>query len=113
MKARFTEQQQAVNWQPLGDGLVDVMICLNGAEVTEEIEIDGKTVTETYWEYDFNQFREKDTSLNKDAVEAHPEKYLTYEPKKEQTLEEQVRSQEETIKMLTECLLEMSEAVYA
>lgn len=112
-RARFTEEQQTVCWQPLDNGMVDVAICLNGEQVTEEIEIDGKIVKETYWEYDFNQFREKNTSLNKDAVEAHPEKYLNYTPVQEQTLADKVAEQEKTIQMLTECLLEMSETVYA
>lgn len=36
MKARFTTEQPAVSWQPLDNGMVDVTICLNGQEVTEE-----------------------------------------------------------------------------
>jgi len=46
-------------------------------------------------------------------VEKNPEKYLEYEPQKEKTLEQKVQEQEETIRMLKSCLLEMSEAVYA
>ena len=36
MKARFTTEQPSVSWQPLDNGMVDVTICLNGQEVTEE-----------------------------------------------------------------------------
>ena len=36
MKARFTTEQPAVSWQPLDNGMVDVTICLNGQEITEE-----------------------------------------------------------------------------
>lgn len=71
------------------------------------------TVTETFLEYDFHQFREKAENVNREAVEKNPEKYLDYEPQKEKTLERRVKDQEETIEMLTSCLLEMSEVVYA
>ena len=104
MKARFTTEQPAVSWQPLDNGMVDVTICLNGQEVTEEnqqmVEKEQYiTVTDTFWEYDFHQFREKAENVNREAVE--------------KTLEQKVQEQEETIRMLKSCLLEMSEAVYA
>lgn len=118
MKARFTTEQPAVSWQPLDNGMVDVTICLNGKQVTEEstqmVEKDvEKTTTETYWEYDFNQIREKAENINQADVEAHPEKYLDYTPQKEKNLEEIVQEQAEQIQMLTDCLLEVSETVYA
>lgn len=118
MKARFTTEQPVFSWQPLDNGMVDVTICLNGKEVTEEnqqmLEKEQYiTVTDTFWEYDFHQFREKTENINRESVEKNPEKYLEYEPQKEKTLEQKVQEQEKTIKMLTSCLLEMSEAVYA
>ena len=68
MKARFTTEQPAVSWQPLDNGMVDVTICLNGQEVTEEnqqmVEKEQYiTVTDTFWEYDFHQFREAITEF--------------------------------------------------
>lgn len=118
MKARFITEQPVFSWQPLDNGMVDVTICLNGKEVTEEnqqmLEKEQYiTVTDTFWEYDFHQFREKVENINRESVEKNPEKYLEYEPQKEKTLEQKVHEQEKTIKMLTSCLLEMSEAVYA
>ena len=118
MKARFTTEQPAVRWQPLDNGMVDVTICLNGQEITEENAqmVDKEqyiTATDTYWEYVFRQFREKAENVNREAVEKNPEKYLDYEPQKEKALKEKVQEQEETIRMLTSCLLEMSETVYA
>lgn len=118
MKARFTTEQPAVNWQSLDNGMVDVTICLNGQEITEENqqmteEKQHITTTDTFWEYDFHQFREKVENINRETVEKNPEKYLEYELQKEKTLEQKIQEQEETIKMLTSCLLEMSEAVYA
>ena len=78
MKARFTTEQPAVSWQPLDNGMVDVTICLNGQEVTEEnqqmVEKEQYiTVTDTFWEYDFHQFREKAENVNREAVEKNPE----------------------------------------
>lgn len=117
MKARFTTEQPAVRWQPLDQGMVDVTICLNGQEVTEEsshVDEFGETHTtkDAYWEYDFHQFREKAENINQETVDANPEYYLEYVPDQPENLEEQVKSQAQTIQMLTECLLEMSEAVY-
>ena len=114
MKARFTTEQPAVRWHPLDQGMVDVTICLNGQEVTDEssqVDEFGET-KDAYWEYDFRQFREKAENISREIVEANPEHYLEYVPDQPQSLEEQVKSQAKTIQMLTECLLEMSEAVY-
>ena len=92
--------------------LVDVTIGLNGRTVTEEKQKAEKE-PDTYWEYDFHQFREKAENINQTAVKENPEKYMGYQPLQEKTLEQRVREQDETIRMLTECLLEMSETVYA
>ena len=113
MKARFTTEQPAVRWQPLDQGMVDVTICLNGQEVTEECSYvyefgQVQATIDTYWEYDFHQFREKAENINRETVEVNPEHYLGYVPDQPKNLEEQA----ETIQMLTECVLEMSETVY-
>lgn len=118
MKARFTTEQPAVSWQPLDNGMVDVTICLNGREIKEEnqqmVEKEQYiTATGTFWEYDFYQFRERAENVKREAVEKNPEKYLEYEPQKEKTLEQEVKEQRETINLLKDCLLEMSEDIYA
>lgn len=117
MKARFTTEQPAVNWQLLDDGMVDVTICLNGRKITENQQRADKeqdaAATDTYWEYDFHQFREKLENVNRAAVEKNPDQYLDYEPQSEKTAEQKLKEQEEQIEMLKDCLLEMSEAVYA
>ena len=117
MKARFTKEQPAVRWQPLDQGMVDVTICLNGQEVTEESShVDElgqvQTTIDTFWEYDFHQFRETVENISRETVEVNPEHYLGYVPDQPENLEEQVKSQAQTIQMLTECVLEMSETVY-
>lgn len=117
MKARFATKQPAVRWQPLDDGMVDVTICLNGQEIAEKNAqmVDKEqciTATGTYWEYDFHQFRERADNITREDVEGNPEKYLDYTPSQPKSLEEQAQEQAETISMLTECLLEVSELVY-
>ncbi len=118
MKARFTEEQPAVRWQALPDGQVDVTICINGEKVTEtntqiaEDKVTEITTSQELWEYDFNQFRTSDEKLTQAAVERNPAKYLNYTTKAKKTLEEMVQEQAEEIKMLKDCMIEMSEAVY-
>ncbi len=126
MKARFTEKQPQVLWRPLSDGKVDVTICINEKQVTEEYqenvggELGGiadlsqspKTMKQVLYEYDFNQFRELQTNVDENDIRTNPRKYLNYIPEKEKSLEETVQKQAGQIQMLTECLLEMSEMVY-
>ncbi|MFQ7551162.1 MAG: hypothetical protein ACLRMZ_13625 [Blautia marasmi] len=77
---------------PLDQGMVDVTICLNGQEVTEESsQVDEfgqvQTAIDTYWEYDFHQFREKAENINRETVEVNPEHYLGYVPYQPKNLE--------------------------
>ena len=51
--------------------------------------------------------------MNRAAVEKNPDQYLDYEPRCEKTAEQKLKEQEEQIEMLKDCLLEMSEAIYA
>lgn len=111
MKARFTEKQPEVFWQPV-DGKVFITICLNEKEVEESM---GDT-TQTMYEYTCKQMWVKEGELDEETVRASPEKYLDYIPQKEKTptelLEEKIAEQQTQIQMLTDCLLEMSETVY-
>lgn len=105
MKARFLEPQPPVRIvEP--DGKSYVFLCLNEEQKTEAF--DG---TETaYYEYDYNEIVTDKIDL--DDVRAHPEKYISYTPEEEKTLQETVREQAEQIQMLTDCLLEVSETIY-
>ena len=111
MKAKFTEQQPAVFWQPV-EKKIFVTICLNETETEEEM---GET-KQTVYEYDCNQIWIQEGELDEETVRASPEKYLDYIPQKEKTptelLEEKIEEQQTQIQMLTDCLLEMSETVY-
>lgn len=113
MKARFTEKQDPVTWNALPDGNVDVMICLNERLLQKLIRIRIPETEQTVFEYDFNQFREKQEKISEETVRASPEKYLKYIPEKEKSTEQKFAEQAEQIEMLKDCLLEMSEQVYA
>lgn len=113
MKARFTEKQDSVTWNVLPDGNVDVMICLNEKTVTETYPDTDLETEQTVFEYDFNQFRERQEKISEETVRASPEKYLKYIPKEEKSIEQKFAEQAEQIEMLKDCLLEMSEQVYA
>ena len=76
MKARFTEKQDSVTWNVLPDGNVDVMICLNEKTVTETYPDTDPETEQTVFEYDFNQFRERQEKISEETVRASPEKYL-------------------------------------
>lgn len=60
-----------------------------------------------------NQFRERQEKISEETVRASPEKYLEYIPKEEKSTEQKFAEQAEQIEMLKDCLLEMSELVYA
>jgi len=113
VKAKFTERQPPVRWQELGDGTVDVTICMGEKFVIEAVG-DGGDYQEMF-EYDFNQFRDQMKNISRQDVEFDPEKYLDYEPKKPlstEDLEAITNNQQGQIDMLAECILEMSELVY-
>ena len=108
MKARFLEEQPPVRVVETEESYF-VFICLN-AERKTEIHDDQET---EYIEYDYAELHLKKGEADMEDIRADPENYLNYTSPKEKTLEDTVKEQEETIQMLTECLLEMSEAVYA
>lgn len=70
-------------------------------------------IEQAVYEYDFNQFRERQEKISEETVRASPEKYLEYIPKEEKSTEQKFAEQAEQIEMLKDCLLEMSELVYA
>lgn len=134
MKARFTDQQPRVRWQPLDNGKVDVTICLNEKTILETTEIlnmdsdmeqknDAETLNynqqeepqevetkiETIYEYDFHQFREYTKNIKKSDVENFPEQYMDYQPKtKEETdkikLEEMERKLDAVLEVIADRL---------
>lgn len=106
MKARFLTQQPQTKVVESG-GSTYVFICLNEKHGSEEF--DGSQTE--YYEYDYNEFSGE--SLNIEDIRAHPEKYINYTPEPSKSLEDTISEQKHEIELLKDCLLEMSEDVYA
>lgn len=112
-KARFSAQQPPVKIVRK-DGTAYIYICLNetqGQETYPDMG-EGQTV-ESYYEYDYNEIIGPEAELPLEDIQAHPENYLDYEPEKEKSVEDRLSEQEAANAFLTECLLEMSQKVYA
>lgn len=111
-KARYMERQPEVRWQPVNNNMVDVTLCLNEQKVTiEQGQMEGST-EQVMYEYDYYQFRESADKIDEETVRASPEKYTSYVPESEKSLEEKFEELQAANEMLTSCVLEMSELVY-
>lgn len=106
MKARFLTQQPQVKTIESG-GKTYVFLCLHEEHGSEEF--DGNQTE--YFEYDYNEFYGE--SLNVEDIREHPEKYIDYIPDTEKSLEETIAAQKKDIELLKDCLLEISEDIYA
>ena len=105
-KAKFDSKQPDVRFVQKSNTYY-VFICQNERVETETTEFGENS----FYVYDYNEIISPDIDI--EDVKENPGKYLDYKPQKEKTLEQKVQEQEETIRMLTSCLLEMSETVYA
>lgn len=113
MRARFSQQQQPVKIVQK-DGTAYIYICLNetqGQETHPDMG-EGQTV-ESYYEYDYAEIIEKVGVIDHEALQAHPEDYLDYKSEAVKSVEDRLSEQEAANEFLTECLLEMSQKVYA
>lgn len=83
IKARFLKQQPPVDIRRI-DGMAYIFICLNETQGTETYpDVGDGQAQETYYEYDYNEFRGKAEELDLEDIESNPEKYLDYEAPKE------------------------------
>ena len=73
MKARFSEKQPSVLTKTI-DGYLFVYICLNETKVEEEFE----NVKQTYYEYDYHEFKEDEGVLDVDAIIQNPSLFMDY-----------------------------------
>lgn len=74
MKARFSEKQPSVLTKTI-DGYLFVYICLNETKVEEEFE----NVKQTYYEYDYHEFKEDEGVLDVDAIIQNPSLFMGYQ----------------------------------
>lgn len=73
MKARFSEKQPSVLTKTI-DGYLFVYICLNETKVEEEFE----NVKQTYYEYDYHEFKEDEGVLDVDTIIQNPSLFMDY-----------------------------------
>jgi len=114
MKARFGLQQQPVKICTEGEKEY-IFLCLNETEGEEQIPASEgvEAYTDHYYEYDYAEIIEKVGVIDHEALQAHPEDYLDYKPEAVKSVEDRLSEQEAANAFLTECLLEMSQKVYA
>lgn len=104
--AQYSVQPKCISYMPLPDGLADIRLCVNIRE-TEDAEGNPG------WECDENYFR---SDMTEEYVTEHFDELLDYVPpvpQQEPTLEDRVAALEAEKEMLLECVLEMSELLYA
>lgn len=79
MKARFSQPQLPVKTVAAGDKTY-IFICLNETQGTESFPgMGGEQITETYYEYDYNEIVGSTDKLPLGDIQANPENYLDYE----------------------------------
>lgn len=114
MRARFGLQQQPVKICTAGEKDY-IFLCLNETEGEEQMPSDEsiEAYTDHFYEYDYAEIIEKVGVIDHEDLLAHPENYLDYEPEEEKSVEDRLSAQEASNQFLTECLLEMSQIIYA
>ena len=83
MKARFLQPQLPVKTVTSGDKIY-IFLCLNETQGTEAYpDMGGGQTQEAYYEYDYNEIIGPVDKLPLEDIQARPENYLDYVPKKE------------------------------
>ena len=106
IRAQYSVQPKRISYMPLPNGLADIRLCIN---IRETEDSDGNA----YWECDENYFR---ADMTEKYVVQHFDELLDYVPpvpEPEPTTEERIAALEKENTMLLECVLEMSEILYA
>ena len=110
MKASFDAEQPAVKSVRDGHTLY-IFICVNG-EWTER-QYDESQEPQKVWECDYREIVTNENNIDIEKTMAAPEKYLDWTEPVEKTDAEKIAELQEKNEMLTQCLMEMSEIVYA
>lgn len=110
MKASFDAEQPAVRSVHDGHTLY-IFICVNG-QWTER-KYDESQLAQQVWECDYREIVTDESKIDLEKVTAAPEKYLDWSEPAEKTDAEKITELQEKNEMLTQCLMEMSEIVYA
>lgn len=110
MKASFDTEQPAVKTIIDGDKIY-IFICVNGQWV--EREYDESQPAQRVWECDYREIVTDESKIDLEKVTVAPEKYLDWAEPVEKTDSEKITELQKKNEMLTQCLMEMSEIVYA
>lgn len=109
MKACFDVEQPAV--RIVEQDKLYIFLAVNGQWTTRQVENGEEPVS--CWECDYAELVAQKGQIDTADVMAHPEKYLDWVPPVEKSPEEKIADLQEQNRVLTECLMEMSEIVYA
>ena len=110
MKARFDVEQPPVKIINDGDK-VYIYICLNGKWT--ERNYDESQEPQKVWECDYREIITSHSKIDIGKVKENPEEYIDWTEQKEKTDAEKIVELQEQNEMLVDCLMEMSEIVYA
>ena len=114
MKQRviYTEKQPDVRYAELSETKANVIV--NQFVEEEQMIVDPeKELTQTMYVYMSNTFSVNPSNVTETDVKNKLSYYMNYEEEKEKTLEEEVMILKEENAFLFQCLMEMSEIVYA
>lgn len=114
MKQRtiYTEKQPDVRYQKLSETKADVIV--NQFVEEEQMVVDPeKELMQTMYVYMSNTFSVNPSNITETDIKNKLSYYMNYEEEKEKTLEEEVKILKEENAFLSQCLMEMSEIVYA
>ena len=92
-------------------GKIYLFIAVNGEWTNRQVENGAEP--ERCWECDYAEIMAEKGQIDVEAVKADPEAYLNWVPPVEKSQKEEIADLKEQNRMLTECLMEMSEIVYA
>lgn len=110
MKASFDAEQPAVRSVRNGSTLY-IFICVNG-QWTER-KYDESQPAQQVWECDYREIVTNESKIDLEKVTAAPKKYLDWSEPAEKTDTEKIAELQRRNEVLTQCLMEMSEIVYA
>lgn len=110
MKASFDAEQPSVRSVRDGHTLY-IFICVNGQWM--ERQYDESQPVQQVWECDYREIMADESKIDFEKVAAAPEKYLDWMEPVEKTDAEKIAELQEKNEMLIQCLMEMSEIVYA
>lgn len=114
MKQRtiYTENQPDVRYKKINEVRADVIVNKFVGEETMIVDAENET-KQTMYVYETNILSVDPMKITENDIKNKLSYYLNYEEEKEKTLEEEVKILKEENAFLSQCLMEMSEIVYA